>query len=86
MTRSQQGKLIEFDPEIERTFKRRLREQRNHIKKMEGVDDGRNQPRLLKDYAAPTVKGTTSSIRRPAIQANNFEIKPSLIQMLQQSV
>ncbi|XP_056169324.1 uncharacterized protein LOC115665665 [Syzygium oleosum] len=86
MTRSQQGKLTEFDPEIERTFKRRLREQRNHIKKIEGVDDGRNQRRLLKDYATPTVEGTISSIRRPAIQANNFEIKPSLIQMLQQSV
>jgi len=50
--------------------------------------DGENENpcRLLRDHAAPTVQGTTSSIRRPAIQANNFEIKPSLIQMLQQSV
>lgn len=48
--------------------------------------DNENPRRLLRDYATPIVQGTASSIRRPAIQANNFEIKPSLIQMLQQSV
>ena len=37
------------------------------------------QPRALWDYAMPSVIGNTSSIRRPAIQANNFEIKPAII-------
>ena len=40
------------------------------------------QPRALRDYAMPSVIGNTSSIRRPAIQANNFEIKPVIIQMI----
>lgn len=34
----------------------------------------------------PSVIGNNSSIRRPAIQANNFEIKPAIIQMIQHSV
>lgn len=44
------------------------------------------QPRALRDYAMPSVIGNTSSIRWPAIQANNFEIKPTIIQMIQHSV
>ena len=33
-----------------------------------------------------SVNGAISSTRRPAIQANNFEIKPAIIQMIQQTV
>ena len=33
-----------------------------------------------------SVNGDISSIRRPAIQANNFEIKLAIIQMIQQTV
>ncbi|KAL5542713.1 hypothetical protein UlMin_010423 [Ulmus minor] len=40
--------------------------------------------RVLKDYSIPSV-GVTS-IQRPPIQANNFEIKPAIIQMIQNSV
>ncbi|KAL6312313.1 hypothetical protein AAG906_004968 [Vitis piasezkii] len=40
--------------------------------------------RALKDYSVPNVG--VSSIRRPPIQANNFEIKPAIIQMIQSSV
>ncbi|KAL5554822.1 hypothetical protein UlMin_042223 [Ulmus minor] len=46
------------------------------------VEGGENR-RVLRDYAAPNVVGTTSGIRRPTVQANNFEIKPSFIQMVQ---
>ena len=48
--------------------------------------NGENQVpnRALKDYSIPNM--TISSIRRPAIQANNFEIKPAIIQMIQNSV
>ncbi|GKV15355.1 hypothetical protein SLEP1_g26150 [Rubroshorea leprosula] len=42
--------------------------------------------RTLKEYASPSIEETVSSLRRPAIQANNFEIKPATIQMIQQSV
>ncbi|KAL5578547.1 hypothetical protein UlMin_020246 [Ulmus minor] len=40
--------------------------------------------RALKDYSIPSVG--ISSIQRPPIQANNFEIKPAIIQMIQNSV
>ncbi|KAL5574885.1 hypothetical protein UlMin_016584 [Ulmus minor] len=46
------------------------------------VEGGGNR-RALRDYAAPNVAGTTSGIRRPTVQANKFEIKPSFIQMVQ---
>ena len=40
--------------------------------------------RALKDYYIPNVG--ISSIQRPPIQANNFEIKPAIIQMIQNSI
>ncbi|KAL5548869.1 hypothetical protein UlMin_004100 [Ulmus minor] len=40
--------------------------------------------RALKDYSIPNVG--ISSIQRPPIQANNFEIKSAIIQMIQNSV
>ncbi|GKV44610.1 hypothetical protein SLEP1_g51774 [Rubroshorea leprosula] len=43
--------------------------------------EGQNNARILSSYATLSIEGTTSSIRRPAIQANNFEIKPAIIQM-----
>ncbi|KAL5549438.1 hypothetical protein UlMin_004669 [Ulmus minor] len=49
---------------------------------MDPLEGGGNR-RALRDYVAPNVAGTTSGIRRPAVQANNFEIKPSFIQMVQ---
>ena len=43
-------------------------------------------PRTMYDYAKPTLIGTESSIVRPAITANNFELKPNTTQMIQQFV
>ena len=37
--------------------------------------------RALRDYVLPTV-GNASAIWRPTIAANNFEIKPAIIQMV----
>ncbi|HEX7902236.1 MAG TPA: hypothetical protein VF487_00055, partial [Chitinophagaceae bacterium] len=42
-----------------------------------------NDQKPLRDYAMPNVTDIQSSIRRPAINANTFEIKPATIQMLQ---
>ena len=41
--------------------------------------------RALRDFALPGTQGSQTSIARPTVNANNFEIKPSLIQMVQQS-
>ncbi|XP_073054601.1 uncharacterized protein [Primulina eburnea] len=42
--------------------------------------------RSLLDYTQPSIHGMMSSIVRPRIQANNFEIKPAIIQMIQTSI
>ncbi|KAF7837570.1 uncharacterized protein G2W53_006052 [Senna tora] len=39
--------------------------------------------RNVSDYATTKLDGLQHSIRRPSIQANNFEIKPATIQLLQ---
>ena len=39
--------------------------------------------RALRDYVNPSLIGATSCIILPTIQANNFELKPGLIQMVQ---
>ena len=38
------------------------------------------------NYAVPLLKGIDPNIRRPTIQANNFEIKPTIIQMIQNTI
>ena len=47
------------------------------------MDDQRSRP--LRDYALPNASGAQTSIARPTINANNFEIEPWFIQMVQQS-
>ena len=44
------------------------------------------QPMTMADYARPSLNGAESSIVRPTIAANNFEIKPNMIQMVQHNV
>ena len=43
-------------------------------------------PRTMYDYAKPSLIGIESSIVRPAVAANTFELKPNTIQMIQQFV
>ena len=38
------------------------------------------------EYAQPLINGTASCIRRPTVQANNFELKSSYAQMIQNSI
>ncbi|XP_068649564.1 uncharacterized protein [Aristolochia californica] len=43
------------------------------------------QPRTLKDYVRPIVNDNYSGIRHQTINANNFELKPTLTSMVQQA-
>ena len=38
------------------------------------------------EYAQPSIDGTASCIRKPAVLANNFELKPSYVNMIQNSI
>ncbi|MED6209363.1 hypothetical protein PIB30_053912 [Stylosanthes scabra] len=88
-----------YDFEPERTLLRRRREARRRARQAtleqqlnmaaEHHDDNlnleNNQNRVtLGQYINPTADSCGSTIRRPVIQANNFELKPSLIQLVQQ--
>ncbi|MED6166567.1 hypothetical protein PIB30_110644, partial [Stylosanthes scabra] len=65
-----------FDPEIERTVKRTRKERRAARQRQEQAmaDPSPNQRRTLGDYATPSPEGCSTSITRPPIQANNFEL------------
>ncbi|KAJ4715207.1 DNA-directed DNA polymerase [Melia azedarach] len=86
--------LLPFDIEIERTCRRNRKEkseastqpQTYTMEPNVGNNVGPEDQRALRDYAVPTVNGASTSIRRPAIQTNNFEIKPAIIQMIQTSI
>jgi len=43
------------------------------------------QRRTLWDFITPKVQGISSSIARPTVDVNNFELRPALISMVQQS-
>lgn len=74
LTRSQEPILI-FDPEVERTARR------NKAKKRAMAENPR---KTLRDYFTPSTN-ITASIVNPPMQATNFELKPGLIQMVQNS-
>ncbi|KAL0394587.1 UNVERIFIED_CONTAM: hypothetical protein Slati_4424900 [Sesamum latifolium] len=40
----------------------------------------------MMEYTFPTADGSISSIAKPTIQGNNFEIKPAIIQIIRSSV
>ena len=67
-----------FDPEIERTL-RQLKKEKKKEAKTSLSNMVNQEQKALRDYAMPLVNGAISSIRRPAIQANNFEIKLAII-------
>ena len=69
--------IIPFDSEIEATARRRNAENRKKKKQKQA-----NMSIL--EQSAPKVV-LNSSIKRPAVDANNFEIKTSFIQFIQQN-
>ncbi|XP_073120441.1 uncharacterized protein [Henckelia pumila] len=93
MQHSSEAKLLPFDPEIERTFRRRRKQQKEAMEEQERLrGDGEaknNAPpiyRSMMDSAFPSLENARPSIIRPTIAANQFEIKPAIIQMVQNTV
>ncbi|XP_057726562.1 uncharacterized protein LOC130941934 [Arachis stenosperma] len=89
--------LVKADPEPERTLKRNLKEaklqqSRDNLaeifeqeKEMATEPNNNNARRMLGDYTAPTSKFDGRSISIPATGANNFELKPQLVALMQQN-
>ena len=68
--------LGEFVPEIERFLHKRKREAQNNIVMAE---------RTLKEYATPSMEEPHVIIVYPTVKGNNFEIKPALLNLVQQN-
>ncbi|KAL0440016.1 UNVERIFIED_CONTAM: hypothetical protein Slati_2484600 [Sesamum latifolium] len=98
MTRSHGEELTPYDPEIERTFHQR----KNTIERGENSRETDSEEQLvifeltmevmeaverpMMEYSFPTADGTISSIVKPNVEANNFKIKPAIIQIIRSSV
>ena len=51
-----------------------------------GAEGVENPRRTLMEYAQPSIEGTASCIRKHAVHANQFELKPFYVNMIQNSV
>jgi len=82
----QKSSLFEFDPEIERTF-HKLKRKRALLIKFEFSMAGREeeQRRTLRGYVTLGVHSQTPGITILPVATHNFELKPALISMVQQS-
>ena len=82
LTRSTSDSNLNFDPEINLTLRALRREQRQRRENQFNIM-AQSERRILGDFAMPDISGSFGGIVTPAIANNNFEIKPSIIQMVQ---
>ena len=52
----------------------------------EAKTDGPQRQMTMEDFWRPVIQDEYSSMRHPPIEANNFELKPALITMVQQLI
>ena len=93
MHRKPEVELLPLDTELERTLRNLKKvsfaevvvmvEQREiqHNIPVVAVDRPQGQ-RTMEDFWRPVIRDDYSVVRQPAIEANNFELKPALITMV----
>ncbi|XP_045800522.1 uncharacterized protein LOC123894544 [Trifolium pratense] len=84
-TRSRGERLVQLVSEPERLLRRRNLENQLEIPLPDLVMAEAQQERPLRSYAIPSQEEPHNSIAAPAIEANNFELKPSLLSAVQQN-
>ena len=95
MHRKQITDLIPADTELEKTLRslRKIKKAENSTmadERQEHNDEHREAVRrppitdTMEDFWRPIIQDEYSAIRQPAVEANNFELKPALITMVQQ--
>ena len=97
MHRRPKADMLPLNTEIERTLQnmRRItsaesRNMANQRERLQAIPEEeeeveRNQrPNTMEDFWTPIIQEEYSTVRQPAIEANNFELKPALITMVQQ--
>ena len=96
MHRKQNTDLIPADTELERTLRslRKIKKAENSTMADERQDqnevhrEAARRPPItdtMEDFWKPIIQDEYSAIKQPAIDANNFELKPTLITMVQQN-
>ena len=89
-TRSKNSDLLPFEDDIDKRFRRLskwIEETRDQFGNSEKAKEmAAEDQKALRDFATPKMTELQSSITRPAIAANTFEIKPGTIQMVQNTV
>ena len=95
MHRNQNTDLIPADTELERTLRslRKTKRAENSAMEDERQDQTEGQRTtarrppiadIMEDFWRPIIQDEYSAIRQPTVDANNFELKPALITMVQQ--
>ena len=97
MHRKPEADLLSLETEIERTLKnmRKItsaksksmadqRERLQAIPEEEEEAERPQRPNTMEDFWRPIIQDGYFRVRQPAIEANNFELKPTLITMVQQ--
>ena len=93
MNRKPEVDLLPLDTEIERTLRnlrkitsRSMENQRERLQPIpEEAETERPQRQMtMEDFWMPSIQDGYFAVRRPAIEANNFELKLALITMVQQ--
>ena len=83
-TRSKGINIEEINPEIKKSCKKNRKKKCEKDKKIMADDQAAQQVRnrALQEYTMPNSEDNLSSIMRPTVDANNFKIKPAIIQMV----
>ena len=88
--------LLPLDTKIERTLKNMRkatssehRSMANHIERLQAILEEEEaerpqRPNIMEDIWRPIIQEEYSAVRQLPIEANNFELKPTLITMVQQ--
>ena len=95
MHRKQNTDLIPADTELERTLRSLRKKKRaensamadERLDQTEGERTAARRPPIadtMEDFWRPIIQDEYSAIRQPTVDANNFELKPALITMVQQ--
>ena len=79
-------KLEKINFEIEKSYKNNRKEKHEKNKQKMAKNQAEQPARncALQEYTMPNPGDTHNSIVRPTVDANNFEIKPAIIQMVSQ--
>ena len=83
LTRSTSDSNLFFDPEIDLIIRTLCREKRQRRENQLNLNNtAQPERRMLGDFIMPDISGSFRGIVAPTIVNNNFEIKPSIIQMV----